>query len=149
MEQTLINAIALRVGTASQLSARFSIPVPELREFAADNIERIKAAKARLEGDLPADDGKALSPTQLDQLWITNKFERLKRLQSIAEETEHMIVNGGMSVSELSMAVREFRSYLMLAANELGQLLNRGAGDSGDGGYLSVDIQGVDMESLR
>jgi hypothetical protein len=150
-EQTLINAIALRVGTAKQLSERFAIPVPELREFAAANIERIERAVERLTGgeDTQASTGQALSPNQLDDLWITKKFERLKRLQTVAEEAEAMITDGGISAAEMTMAVREFRSYLMLAANELGQLLHRGSGDAANGDVLSVEIAGVNMENLR
>lgn len=152
-EQALINAIALRVGTAGQLSERFGIPVPELRAFAAERLERIQAAKRRLEGEEEppkADSGKALSPENLSDLWITNKFERLKRLQEIAEASfEELTGSAGMTPAEYATSMREFRSYLMLAANELGQLLNRGAGDSGDGSYLSVEISGVNMENLR
>jgi hypothetical protein len=150
-EQALINAIALRVGTARQLSERYAIPVQELRVFAAANMERIVRAKERLEGyeeDTPGT-GQALSPQQLDDLWITKKFERLSRLQAVAEEAQAMISDGNISAAEMTMAVREFRSYLMLAANELGQLLHRGSGDSGNGDVLSVEIGGVDMDSLR
>lgn len=156
-EQALINAIALRVGTAKQLSERYAIPVPELREFAAANMERIVRAKERLEGYEEPDQGDgngghaSISPEQLDDLWITKKFERLKRLQDVAEQAEDMIMGSSsmISVPEMTMAVREFRSYLMLAANELGQLLHRGSGDSGNGDVLSVEIGGVDMDSLR
>lgn len=149
--QTLINAIALRVGTASQLSSRFSIPVAELRTFTATNLAAIQAAERRLTGqeDEPTD-STTVTPQQLEDLWITNKFERLKRLQEIADETYSGINNGSFSGgADLAMAVREFRSYLMLAANELGQLLHRGSGDGGTGDSLSIDIAGVDMNSLR
>lgn len=154
-ETALVNAIALRAGTARQLSERFGIPVPELREFAEANIDRIKRAKARLEGHEEADTGNgtggnaSISPQQLDDLWITKKFERLKRLQTVAEEAEQMITDGNISAAEMTMAVREFRSYLMLAANELGQLLHRGSGDSASDDVLSVQIGGVNMENLR
>lgn len=150
-ENALINAIALRVGTAKQLSERYGIPVPELREFAAANMDRITRAKARLEGNEEPEPagGNSLSARQLDDLWITKKFERLKRLQKVAEEAEAMISDGGISAAEMTMAVREFRSYLMLAANELGQLLHRGSGDSASDDVLSVEIAGVNMENLR
>lgn len=149
-EQSLINAIALRIGTARQLSERFGIPVPELRAFAAERMERIEAAKRRLEGEEePPKERTDITPENLSDLWITNKFERLKRLQAIAEDSYDVLFGGGMTPAEYSTAMREFRSYLMLASNELGQLLNRGAGDSGDGSYLSVDIAGVDMETMK
>ncbi len=69
-------------------------------------------------------------------------------MQDAAEEMQQLM-NSSLSASELSTAVRELRSYMQLAANELGQLLHRGAGDAGDGSYLSVDINGVNMENLR
>lgn len=86
------------------------------------------------------------TPKQLDDLWLTNKFERLKRIQFLADGMYESIVSGAYYGDATLM--REYRSYLMLAANELGQLLHRGAGDSG-GDTLSVDIQGIDMENLR
>jgi hypothetical protein len=149
-EQAVINAIATRQGTARELAEKFNTTTEALRLFATEHKERIEQAKRRLEGGEEEEaTPDTLTPTQLDDLWITNKFERLKRLQAVAEETENMIVGGGMSAAELSMAVREFRSYLMLAANELGQLLHRGSGDSGAGDTLSVEIAGVDMDALR
>lgn len=148
--QSLINAIALRQGTARELANHYGMPVSELRQFAMDNHLAIKAAHQRLTApEDPKQAAATLTPTQLEDLWITNKFERLKRLQTVAETTERMINDGGMSPAEAAMAVREFRSYLMLAANELGQLLHRGAGDSGTGDTLSFDIAGVDMDNLR
>jgi hypothetical protein len=82
-------------------------------------------------------------------MWITNKAQRLQRLQRVADIAYDDIVSGGLVGAELATAVREFRSYLTSAANELGQLLHRGAGDSGTGDYLSVELNGVDMDSLR
>jgi hypothetical protein len=147
-ENALITAIASRTGTAKQLAELFSMEIPDLRAFTADNLERIKAEHERLTA--PERPETEVAPDQLSALWITNKFERLKRLQAIAEETEQMIMhNDAMSASEMATAIREFRSYLMLAAQELGQLLNRGAGEGAMGETLSVEIAGVDMESLR
>lgn len=147
-EQRLIYAIALRLATAKQLAALFHTGVPELRVFVADNEERIAKARERFENPEPESALSTVEPGQLSDLWITNKFQRLKRMQNAAEDMESLM-SQPLSAGELSTAVREFRSYMMLAANELGQLLHRGAGDSGDGSYLSVDIQGVDMENLR
>lgn len=148
--QELIYTIAIRAGTAREIAERYGTTTTELRRFVADNREAIEAEQRRQEGpEDPQADAATLTPTQLEDLWITNKFERLKRLQQVSEKTEEMITSGGMSVAEMTMAVREFRSYLMLAANELGQLLHRGSGDAGTGDSLSVDIQGIDMENLR
>jgi hypothetical protein len=85
----------------------------------------------------------------LDELWITNKFERLKRLQDLAELQFQDAAHGDLVGADLSTALREFRSYLALAANELGQLLHRGSGESGTHEMLNVNIEGIDMEQLR
>lgn len=147
--QSLINDIATRAGTARELAAKHHMDVTDLRSFAETHMPAIEAAKRRLEA--PEETTEApdiVTPKQLDDLWITNKFQRLKRLQAVADYTEKMITDGAMTPAELATAVREFRSYLMLAANELGQLLNRGAGDTSTEG-LSIDIAGVDMDNLR
>lgn len=150
-EQKLIYAIALRLCTGRQLAALFHTTVADLRVFVADNQERITKARERFENP-EADNGKALSsiePGQLSDLWITNKYERLRQIQYGAEKMKDYIEAGGLAPTEFATAVRELRAYMTAAASELGQLLNRGAGDQGDGSYLSVDIQGVDMENLR
>lgn len=147
-EQRLIYAIALRLCSAKQLAVLFGTTVPELRQFVADNQERIERARERFINPEQAD-RKALSPGQLSDLWITNKYERLKQIQYGAEKMKDYIEAGGLMPTEFATAVRELRAYMTAAASELGQLLNRGAGDSGEGEYLSVDIQGVDMEALR
>lgn len=147
-EQRLIYAIALRVGTGKTLADSFGITLPELKQFVADNHDRLLATRERLEAPEPATSGKALSPGQLSDLWITNKYERLKRMQDAAEEMQNLM-NGSLSAAELATAVRELRSYMQLAANELGQLLHRGAGDAGDGSYLAVTFNGVDMEQMK
>lgn len=139
----LIRAIATREGKASELATRFGITVPELRQFVQDNLELIEDYAAS-----PPDDG-TVTPADLDELWIGNKTERLRRLQEIAEISYRDITAGDLVGAELATATREFRSYLMLAANELGQLLNRGAGDSGEGTYLSVEMNGVNMDDLK
>lgn len=144
----LICAIAAREGKASDIANRFGIPVSELKAFVAANHPALEAEQRRLEQ--ATEEPGELTPGQLDDLWITKKYERLRRLQDIADETYNGIQNGlYTNGAELAMAVREFRSYLMLAANELGQLLHRGSGESGTGDTLSVEIAGVDMEQLR
>jgi len=147
--QTLINAIALREGTARELADRFETTPEALREFVADNKPAIEAALRRFNAPEPPIEPATLDPNQLEDLWITNKFERLKRLQAVADETYKSIVNGTMSTAEQAIVVREFRSYLMLAANELGQLLHRGSGEGSTGDSLSIDIQGIDMGNLQ
>lgn len=143
----LIHSIAKREGTARELAQWYGTTPEELRDFVEANRPAIQAEAQRLEEPPPAAD---LSPTDLDGLWITKKFERLKRLQEVADDSYNQLTDSaGMLPAEYATAMREFRSYLMLAANELGQLLHRGSGDSGTGDTLSVDIQGIDMENLR
>jgi hypothetical protein len=148
--ETLINAIATREGSARELAKRYGYTKEELVNFLNNyrsEIEQRALLNHLRDTDQPPAD--MVTPTQLDELWITQKFERLKRLQDVADMTYKDIMSEGLTGAELATEVREFRSYLMLAANELGQLLHRGSGDSGTGDTLSVDIQGVDMDNLR
>lgn len=148
-EQRLIYAIALRVGTGRQLAGMFVLTLAELRAFVEEHKERITRTRERFMNPEPESALSMIEPGQLSDLWITNKYERLKQIQYGAEKMKDYIEAGGLAPTEFATAVRELRAYMTAAASELGQLLNRGAGDSGDGSYLSVDIQGVDMENLR
>lgn len=151
-ETKLIYAIALQLAKAGELAELFHTNVVDLQEFVAEHRERITAVRERFLEPENAEDGKALSsvnPGQLEDLWISNKYERLRRMQDAADRMEEMIMTGHLAPAELATAVRELRSYMALAANELGQLLHRGAGDTATGDTLSVEIGGVDMESLR
>jgi len=139
-------AIARREGNAKELAARFGYTVKDLREFVAQNGAELIAARERL--DAEASEAEP-SPEELDDLWITKKFQRLKRLQELAELQYKDAAHGDLVGPDLSTALREFRSYLALAANELGQLLHRGSGESGTDEMLNVNVEGVDMEKLR
>lgn len=143
----ILLAIASRQYKAKELANRFGVSVQTLRDYVAANREALEATRRRI--DAAETDNADVSPEQLDTLWITNKYERLKRLQMVADHTYDAIQDGGMTSAEYATVIREFRSYLMLAANELGQLLHRGAGDSGTGDTLSVEINGVNLDSLR
>lgn len=140
----LIRAIARREGTVLQLAERFNTPPSLLRTFAEAHADEIRAVIA-------ADEKAASepSPVDLDSLWITNKTARLQRLQQVADIAYADITTGDLQGAELATATREFRSYLMLAANELGQLLHRGSGDSGTGDFLSVEMNGVNMDTMK
>jgi hypothetical protein len=146
----MINDIINRSGTANDISKWYGVPVEELRNFVDDNRDRLTLMANSVESidpetdDEPRDESNTLTPSQLSDLWITNKFQRLYRLQEISE-----VLYKHAKDSCDSVTVREFRSYLILAANELGQLLHRGSGESAGDDVLSVDIQGVDMESMR
>ena len=143
----LIRAIASREGNAKALSERYGYTTDQLRAFVAENRAEVAAmAEALAQQETVSD---VVTPTQLDDLWITNKFQRLRRLQDLAEVQYRDAATGNLEGVELSTALREFRSYLALAANELGQLLHRGSGDGGSGDVLSVDFQGVDPDNLK
>lgn len=143
--QTLINAIARREGTASQLAERFGYSVNYLVKFVNNNTDEI-ALRADHFAERPDDDvpSGTVTPTQLDELWITKKFERLLRYQNVCDR----LYREAKTDNDPTI-LRELRSFMLAAANELGQLQHRGSGDAGTGDSLSVDIQGVDMEALR
>lgn len=143
----LLHAIASREGNARAISRRYGYTTDQLREFVAENRDEIAAMAEALASNETSSDEP--TPTELDQLWITKKFERLLRLQKLAEIQYQDAATGDLEGVELSTALREFRSYLMLAANELGQLLHRGSGDSGTSDILSVEIEGVDLNNLK
>jgi len=145
-KRALVMAIARREGNAKELAARFGYTTKALREFVAQNGAELVSVRERL--DAEASEAEP-SPEQLDDLWISNKFERLRRLQALAEIQYKDAAHGDLVGPDLSTALREFRSYLALAANELGQLLHRGSGDSATSDALNVNIEGVDMEQLR
>jgi hypothetical protein len=143
----LIDAIAHREGTAKQLSELYGVSIEELHDFVERNRPLITGIA--LQAQAPAESPGEPSPTQLDDLWISKKFERLKRYQEACDLLFKDIKRNHLSGSDLSTALREFRSYSMAAANELGQLLHRGAGDVGDGDVLALDVQGFDMNNLK
>lgn len=137
----LINAIATREGNARQLANRFGTTTDELRSFVADNREAIELTKQALGST--EESGDEVTPTQLGELWISNKYDRLQRYQKVAD---YLFEN----YKTLDPVVlRELRSYMMAAANELGQLLHRGSGEGNSGDTLSIDIAGVDMDTMR
>ena len=139
----LINAIAGREGTARKLAKRFGTTVEDLKSFVEENREAIELAKEAL-GESEQDSDEP-TPTQLSELWIASKFDRLLKLQRVADLLYDQIADGVNDPTVL----REFRSYTYAAANELGQLLHRGSGDSGSGDTVSYEISNVDMEALR
>jgi hypothetical protein len=153
----LLGALARREGTAREIAWWYSLSPEELTEFVAENRPVLETMRAEFEreqeeaeqADTEPGDPALVTPLQLDQLWISNKAARLTRYQQVSDVLYRDLAKGHLSGSDLSTAAREFRSYLQLAANELGQLLHRGAGDSGDADTLSLDIQGVDIDSMR
>lgn len=141
---TLINALAGREGTAKQIATWYGFSsVQALKEWVEANREVIEEAKERLDSYQP-EKSNVVTPTELDQLWIGNKFARLARYEHIA----NLLFEEAVRDPTDSTVLRELRSYLAAAANELGQLLHRGSGESGTDS-LSVDIQGINLENLR
>lgn len=141
----LLNAIATREGTAKQIAQWYGHTVPDLRKFVEENREELERVRQHWEATEAEQNIKTITPTELSQLWITNKLARLTRYEQIANLLFEEAAGGSTDATVL----RELRSYLAAAANELGQLLHRGAGDAGTGDTLSVDIQGVDLDNLR
>lgn len=150
--QSLINAIASREGNARQIAQWYDVTTDELRTFVEDNRESIEMAKTAIdvaEEEMSRASPAEVSPKDLAELWIGNKTSRLQRYELVCDYLYGQIMAQHLSGADLSTALREFRSYCIAAANELGQLLHRGAGDSGDGDTMSVDIVGVDVNQLR
>lgn len=138
MTAELVAAIASREWTAQELSKIFNMSVPELKLFVDAHIDQIEEARAVY------DELEAESAQELTELWIANKFERLRRLQSVA----NVLYEGAIRTYDATI-LREFRSYLALASNELGQLMHRGSGENTDGAVANYLIDGVDVNDLR
>jgi hypothetical protein len=142
--RTLMNAIALREGTAKQIATWYDTTVDELRAFVKENkpeLERIREELTQEDIEEPTN----VTPAKLDDLWISKKSDRLQRYQNIADKLYEDAMASGVADSTV---LRELRSYMLAAANELGQLLHRGSGESGTDS-LSVDIMGIDINTLR
>lgn len=143
--QELVLDIASREYKASKLCEMWQCSKEDLQAFVSTNRMAIELARQEMDvGDESTED--TVTPTQLSELWITNKFERLRRLEEVADLAYTAIHAGAYGDSTL---LREFRSYLTLAANELGQLLHRGAGDAADGDVVTYEFKGIDLDNLR
>jgi hypothetical protein len=128
----LVNDIATRAGTASEIAKWYDMSRRDLEAFVEVHYPEIVAASNRAAARTPeAETAGTVTPRQLSELWISDKFERLLRYQ------------------ELATSLREYRSYCTVVANELGQLMHRGAGEAGTGDTMSVDIGGVDLDSMK
>lgn len=138
----LLHDIAARTAKGKELAKQYGCTLAELQAFVSENADALAGIRDRMERE-EEERADVVTPTQLDQLWISNKFARLQRYQNIAERLYDEAV-----VSNDPTVLRELRSYMLAAANELGQLLHRGSGDSGTGDSLNVEIVGVDMDRL-
>ena len=142
--ELLLTDLASRAGTAAQIAGWYGMTRAQLDTFVEANRGTLEAYRERITLKDDKSDIDQVTPTQLDELWIANKFERLLRVQTVADKLYFEAC-----LAPDAVTVRELRAYLAHAANELGQLLHRGSGEAGTGDTLSVDIQGVDMETLR
>lgn len=135
----LINAIAIKEGNARYISNKYNRSVDWLKEFVKQHKEELEEAREAL-----SIEDTELTPSQLGELWISNKNERLRRYQAIADE----LYKEAMDDPTDATVLREFRSYLAAVANELGQFLHRGSGEGNLDDTLGVEIEGVDMSKL-
>jgi hypothetical protein len=136
----LINAIASKEGNARYIASKYGYTVPWLRNFVEENKEELEQARQAMSiMDEP-------TPTELGDLWISSKSERLRRYQAVADK---LYLHLTEEDSTDSTVLREFRSYLAAVANELGQLLHRGSGEINPDDTLSVEFVGVDLDKLR
>lgn len=155
---TLVNDIASRAGKASEIAKWYGATVAELKAFTEDHRAEIEDARDRLEtaaltANYESKSGKLTNleptPKELDELWLTKKTARLNRMEEVADVLYRDIMHGNLAGTELATAVREFRSYLQAAANELGQLMHRGAGEANPDDTMSLQFNGVDLDNLR
>lgn len=146
-EQALIKDIATRAGTAAEICLWYDCTPDELRVYV--DAHRPQLEKARERAEAPPEVNAEPTPADLSELWISNKNERVKRAQECADILYREIQNGSYEGAELATALREFRSYCVWVSNELGQLMHRGAGDAGTGDSMLIEIDGVDMNTMR
>jgi len=172
----IIHAVALREGTARELAERFNMPVPALRAFVAEHEDSIRhiAEEAEWEAQNAAEEAarakdrrtrlvaagfeetnsesafpeSVVSPADLDELWISKKTERLKRYQIITDQLFNACVAQDRYGLTDATTLRELRSFMRYAAEELGQLLHRGSGDMPENSTVNYTLPGVSMEDL-
>jgi hypothetical protein len=123
----LILDLALGVLNAGELSDKYNCEVAELRAFVTKNREELEKVRGELDNN---------------GLWVTSKLARLRRYQYVLE----MLLPNAYLMD--AMVIREIRSYLNDIADELGQLLNRGAGENTQGTRVDYTVNGVNPEDL-
>jgi hypothetical protein len=139
----LIAAIASKDYTAGELSRMFDMPVSELKRFVERNRKELEAARAAIELAREEIDESADDDRVAPVLWIRDQTKRLRIYQTMVE-----MLYVGARITFDSTVLRELRSYMYYAAQELGQLQHRGSA-GGDGTTASYELIGVDMEQLR
>ena len=136
--------LAGRAGTIDELAAWYECTEDEISVFVEDNRSALTQLRDRMTETKPIteEDNKLPEVTSINELWISSKLSRLQRLQKFADD---LYAQGPYD----AVTAREFRAYLMLAANELGQLLHRGSGDDTNSQGMNVSFGLVDMEKLK
>lgn len=130
----LIRDLASGEHTAGELAEKYKCQVAELRAFVDMYRTELEAVRHEME--------RVALMTDADGLWVTSKKERLRRYQQVLE-----ILLPAASTLD-SMVIREIRSYLKDIADELGQLLNRGAGENNEDVQTNYTVNGIDPKDL-
>lgn len=147
----LIVAIATRTRTGKELAETFGYAIDELRAFVEEYRHQIEEARHEFEeaakevaDKVLEDDSAPVPEDKLEGFWITNKEERIERYQTVADGLLKAIKAGAWDATTL----REARSYMMYAANEMGQIPLRGQGKNEGDDDVSYNINGIDMGAL-
>lgn len=142
----LVLDIASREYPTSKLCELWGCTKEDLKAFVTEHRMTIELARQEMEAQEEESTIDVVTPSNLDALWITKKVERLYRLETLADKVYAAMMAGSYADSTL---LREFRSYLTLAANELGQLLHRGSGEATDGDTVTYSFSGIDLDALK
>jgi hypothetical protein len=114
----LVNDIATRAGTASEIAKWYDMSRRDLEAFVEVHYPEIVAASNRAAARTPeAETAGTVTPRQLSELWISDKFERLLRYQELAEILYKDCSTGALTGAELATSLREYRSYCTVVAN--------------------------------
>jgi hypothetical protein len=130
----LIRDLASGEYTAKELAEKYRCQTVELRAFVDMYRAELEEVRHEMERIALLTDG--------DGLWVTSKKERLRRYQQVLE----ILLPAASTLDP--MVIREIRSYLNDIADELGQLLNRGAGENNEDVMTNYTINGVDPKDL-
>lgn len=129
----LMQDIAARDLSWADLSKKYRFTEPSIRKFAKTNKTAIKRIKSEEKDQYPG-------------LWIADKASRLAEYQAAAEKLAENNWSGLDGV-----ALREWRFTMRAVAEELGHLMMRGKGTTGDGDAekaMTYTVEGVDLENL-
>lgn len=115
----------------------------EIKQFVNKHRKELETARAAIEQTRAEIDENADDERAAPLLWIRNQTNRLHIYQTMVE-----MLYAAARITFDSTVLRELRSYMFYAAQELGQLQHRGSA-TGGGDTASYELVGVDMEALR